>query len=506
MRTVLKARQVIECVGWVVLLIVVTVLMLAIRPHLNEAHVALTYLLVILGASARFGRLLGLPLALVAFLLFDCFFLKPYNTLIVANPLDWWVLAAFLATSAVATQLLDRAREEAETARQRADDVDRLAALGAETLNAGQPEDAVVAVADVIRATVGVDRCTVYTADATYGSHPTDVAPGLVSWVLDFGAEAAVLVDGTTRAAMAPGRRVTEDHDDASTPPFRVLLIPLRVRDRVVGVLAVERTDGLILDEPRQRILDALSYYAALGVERVNLEAGARHASALREADLLKDAVLASVSHDLRTPLTTIKALAHELADHGSLDDRAAVIEEEADRLNRFVSDLLDLSRLQAGGHTSSPEPNEAEDLVGAALQRVSGVTGGREIVVSLDPAHPVLIGRFDFSDALRILVNLLENAIKYTPDASPIELSIRRDGPWIAFAVADRGPGIADAEVGRLFTPFVGRRGARSSGLGLSIAYRLATAQGGSLTYAPRVDGGSVFTLRVPLIDDVDA
>jgi two-component system, OmpR family, sensor histidine kinase KdpD len=220
--------------------------------------------------------------------------------------------------------------------------------------------------------------------------------------------------------------------------------------------------------------------------------------------------VLASVSHDLRTPLTTIKALAHELANHGSGegpgngsgDDRAAVIEEEADRLNRFVSDLLDLSRLRAGGHAAAAEPNEAEDLVGAVLQRVSGAFGGREIKVSLDPEHPVLIGRFDFSDAMRILVNLLENAFKYTPATAPIELSVRRDGPWIAFAVSDRGSGIAPAEVGRLFTPFMGRGGVSSSGLGLSIAHRLATAQGGTLRYDPRPGGGSVFTLRVPLIE----
>ncbi|HWZ59119.1 MAG TPA: DUF4118 domain-containing protein, partial [Gemmatimonadaceae bacterium] len=375
-----------------------TAAMLSVRARLNEAHVALTYLLIILGASARCGRVLGLSLAMTAFVLFDWFFLKPYATMLVANPLDWLVLAAFLATSGVAAQLLDRARAEAETARHRADDVDRLAALGAETLNVGRPEDAVVAVADVIRAIVGVDRCTVYTPGASYGSPEPHVASELVAWTRDFGAESAVLVDGTTRAAVAPGRPIIDDHNAASTPAFRVLLRPLRVRDRVVGVLGVERADGLILDEPRRRILDALAFYAALGVERVRLDADARYAMALRDADALKDAVLASVSHDLRTPLTTIKALAHELATSTSAsapdDDRAATIEQEADRLNRFVSDLLDLSRLQAAGgaRAASAEPNEAEDLVGAVLQRVSGAFGGREIIVSLDPRHPVLI------------------------------------------------------------------------------------------------------------------
>jgi two-component system sensor histidine kinase KdpD len=337
-----------------------------------------------------------------------------------------------------------------------------------------------------------------------------------VAWTRDYGAESAVLVDGTTRAAMAPGRPIIDDHNAASTPALRVLLRPLRVRDRVVGVLGVERTDGLILDEPRRRILDALAFYAALGVERVRLDADARYAAALRDADALKDAVLASVSHDLRTPLTTIKALAHELATSTSAsapdDDRAATIEQEADRLNRFVSDLLDLSRLQAAGgaRAASAEPNEAEDLVGAVLQRVSGAFGGREIIVSLDPQHPVLIGRFDFSDAMRVLVNLLENAFKYTPASAPIELAVRRDESWIAFAVADRGPGIAPSEVERIFAPFyrppgVAPDSGSGAGLGLSIARSLAAAQGGSLVYTARPGGGSVFTLRVPLIQAID-
>jgi two-component system sensor histidine kinase KdpD len=148
-------------------------------------------------------------------------------------------------------------------------------------------------------------------------------------------------------------------------------------------------------------------------------------------------------------------------------------------------------------------EDNEAEDLIGAALQRVHGVAMGREIITSLDPAHPLLFGRFDFSATLRALANLLENAIKYSPAGEPILLRVRRDGPWIEFGVSDRGPGIAPGDVERLFAPFV--RGtqetpdAGGSGLGLTIARGIAESEGGSVAYAPRDGGGSVFTLRVP-------
>ena len=345
--------------SWLVVLAIVTGVMYPVRHLLNEAHVALAYLLVVQLGSAREGRSLGLTLAALAFLCFDLFFLPPYGTLLVERPLDWLVLAAFLATSIVAAQLFERAREEAETARRRAAEVEQL----------------------------------------------------------------------STRA---------------------------------------------------------------------------QHADALREAARLKDGVIASVSHDLRTPLTTIKALAHDLAVDG--DERAMTIEEEADRLNALVADLLDLSRLSSGAITLVPEPNEAEDLLGAALQRTAGTSIGREIRTSLDVGDALLFGRFDFTQTLRALVNLIENALKYSPGEQPIDLGVCREGAWLTFSVADRGPGIPRAESERIFEPFYrppgGTPDVGGAGLGLSIARALVEAQGGTLSHEPREGGGTVFRLRVPALD----
>ena len=346
-------------VVWPGVLGVVTIAMLLIRSRLNEAHVALVYLLVVQVGSARGGRRLGLLLAGGAFLLFDWFFLQPYGTLMVAKSLDWAVLGAFLVTSVVAAQLFERARAEAETARH-------------------------------------------------------------------------------------------------------------------------------------------------LGAERVRLGAIAEHADALREASRLKDAVIASVSHDLRTPLTTIKALAADLASDG--DERAMTIVEEADRLNALVADLLDISRLNSGTASLKPEPNEAEDLIGALLQRIAGATNGREIKVSIEEGDPLLIGRFDFPQTLRALVNLVENALKYSPENSRVDIGVRREGAWLAFSVGDRGEVVPVEERERIFEPFYRKPGlppdVGGSGLGLSIARALAEAQGSSLAYEAREGGGSVFTIRVPAID----
>jgi two-component system sensor histidine kinase KdpD len=326
---------------WLLILAVVTAAMVGVRDHLKAAHVALVYLLVVQMGSARAGRTIGLVLAGLSFAGFNWFFLPPFGTFVLADPLDWLVLGAFLATSVVSAQLLYLAAE-------------------------------------------------------------------------------------------------------------------------------------------------------------------AKEARSLKEAQRAKDAVLASVSHDLRTPLTTIKGLAHEIATGG--DERAAIIEEEADRLTTFVAQLLDLSRVTSGSAALDVGPNEAEDLLGAAAQQVQGRLQGRSLEIHVANPDAMLFGRFDFAQTLRALVNLIDNAAKYSPPAEPIEVTAERRDSRLCFHVADRGRGVPDAERERIFEAFYRRPGVGpdvgGAGLGLSIARGIADAQGGSLTYRPREGGGSVFTLEVPALD----
>jgi two-component system sensor histidine kinase KdpD len=267
---------------------------------------------------------------------------------------------------------------------------------------------------------------------------------------------------------------------DGLAGDVREVVLPLRVRDRTVGVLSLGRPAAFALEPSQRRFLNALAYYAALGVDRVRLVAEAEHADALRTAARLEDAVVASVSHDLRTPLTTIKALAHDLAASG--DERAMTIEEEANRLNAFVADLLDLSRLNSGTASLAPEPNEAEDLLGAALQRVDGPARGREIRVSLEEGEPLRFGRFDFAQTLRALVNLIENAVKHSPPDQAVDVAVRREGAWLAFAVADRGPGVPSEARERIFERLQWGPDSTGSGLGLTLVAQLAALRRGSV------------------------
>ena len=280
-------------IRWAITLLVLaaaTVSMYAVRSSLDKAHVALVYLLVVLAASAAGGRALGLVVAGLAFLCFDFFFLVPYLTFVIQNPLDWLVLFAFLVTSVVAAQFLYRANATAEEATERAIEVDRLAALGAETLNAADADQALRAIADVIRHSIDADECEIYLSGSPGlpVSASRSVQQGsLVQWILDHGASAVELTDGTVRVAhelpgasqplagqrwesqpetVAAVRAVTRFEErgalrslrgavrgDASTgasrgrPAVRALALPLQVRAHTVGVLRVASMTELVL-------------------------------------------------------------------------------------------------------------------------------------------------------------------------------------------------------------------------------------------------------------------
>ena len=491
-------------------LAVTTLAMLAFRARLDKAHVALIYLLIVLGGSAAGGRILGIGLGVSAFLLFNIFFLPPYNTLSLADPLDWLVLFTFLVTSVVATELLDRLRRNAALAEARTGELDRLATLGAETLNAARADQALTGIADVIRQTVGVEKCELFIWDSDQGelrriaespaagdAKSTDTeSTELLTYVASTRRSAIEREDGTIH--------VVGDSESESSPALSqsgtAFAIALAARGQTVGALRISAHAPFALAADQSRVLGALAYYAALAIYRLRLERAEETTESLRRADKLKDALLASVSHDLRTPLTTIKGIAHEISQQGQ--SRATAIEEEADRLSSLVDGLLAMSQLSAGVLKVEPELNTVDDLVGAALQRAETVLRDHPVETDISKGA-IIAGRFDFGHTLRIVVNLLENAAKYSPARAPIAIGAERRDGEIRISVSDRGPGVPISARDRIFEPFYRAPGAtpdvRGAGLGLSIARRLAEAQGGALAIHERQGGGSTFVLSLP-------
>ena len=445
---------------WLSLLLVVTVVLVSVRQELEQMYVPLTFLLVVLGGSAGGGRALGFTLASLGFVIIDYFLQPPYDSLLIGKSLDFVTLAAFFATAVVATQLLDQARRERDEALRRADEVMTLSRLGSESLSSARAADAVDAVASMIRVELGVDECEI---------------------------------------VAKPIESVTDGRADA-----RVMAVPLYVHDQSVGTLVLRDHAPITFGREKRSFVEAISYYAALALERARLSAEADRGTALIESGRMKDFVLASVSHDLRTPLTTIKALAQDTLRSGT--DHAGEIEEQADRLSRMVADLLDLSRLRAGGFTIDVELNAAEDVVGAVLRQCEPLAEGRRLVTPFDEHAPALYGTFDFVQTLRILVNLTENALRYTPEGAEVELSATREGADLVFHVADRGPGIVERERERVFDAFYRPEGSipdrGRAGLGIAIAKSLAEAQAGALRYRARDGGGSIFDVRLPAAD----
>lgn len=469
---------------WMVALGVATAALLLVRARISVAHVAIAYFLMVLVASAAHGRRVGLLLATACFLAFNFFFVTPYGTFSVHDPVDWIVLLAFLATSGIAAQLLHRAQTAASVAQTRAREMERLASLAAEVLQAPRAENAAVVIARVIRQELGMEVCELYLRE-TEGDRLKLVA--------------RASGDGSEEFSGYPDSNLSAV-EVILAADVRTLLVPLVVTSRQVGILRLQANKPIQLHIAEHAFAKALAHYAALGLERVRLSAMAEHADALREADLLKDAVLSAVSHDLRTPLTAIKATARQIADGG--DSRAAFVEAEADRLNQYVTNLLDLSRLKAGAFPVAIDFVPIEDLLGAVLQHVAAVSEGRNIHVSIDEEESVLVGHLDFVLTLRALSNILENALRYSPDSACVEVRGFRKSAWVYIEIADRGAGIRKEDEQKVFEPFQRGTTAGNSagvGLGLPIARRLIEAQGGTLSFAPRDGGGAIFTARLP-------
>jgi two-component system sensor histidine kinase KdpD len=281
--------------------------------------------------------------------------------------------------------------------------------------------------------------------------------------------------------------------------------LPLHAPERTVGVIGL-RTRGerhLTFDE--SLLLETFASQIALTIERELLDEAAEHNAMLRESERLYTTLLNSISHELRTPIATIAGAAGGLLDaptNGNAAARAQLvrdIQDAADRLNRLVANLLDMSRLESGRLQLKLEWCDVGDVIGVAVKRLERHLAGR--AVSIEQAPDVPLVRLDFVLMEQVLVNLLENAAAYTPPGAPIEIAAARRGDTVVITIADHGPGISKTDVDHIFDKFY--RGPRAAtggtGLGLSIGRGLVEAHGGTLTAGNAPGGGARFTVRLP-------
>jgi len=492
-----KVRSRWPAYGFAVLIVgFCTLLAALLGGRLTLANLVMVYLLGVVVVALRAGRGPAALSSVLSVAAFDFFFVPPRLTLAVADTQYVLTFVVMLAVALVISGLTARVRDKAEAARARERRTATLYAVSQACASAAETYEVVrVAgrhLAEVFESQVAIllphrdGRLTAaFSLNAPFASDPKETS--VAQWAFDHGEKAGL---GT-----------------ATLPGSGAIYVPLKVSRGPVGVVGVKPGAAGRLDSEQLHLLDAFANQIALAVERTNLAAEAQGAELQVETERMRSALLASVSHDLRTPLAAIAGSSSTLLRGGeTLTDEARrelleSVNEQAGRLNRFIATLLDMTRLDAGAITVRKEWQPVEEVVGAAIGQLEERLAGREVRTQIPQSLPLV--PLDTTLIGQALANLLENAVKYTPAGSPIDIAARVEGDRVVIEVADRGPGLATGEEVRVFERFYRLRsetGQPGAGLGLAICKAIAAAHGGTISAANRPGGGSVFSLRLPV------
>lgn len=481
---------------------------------LNEG---LLFLLLTLAISAVWGWQVGLFAAVLTNLALNFFFVAPLHRFTVQDVSNVVALIVFLIVSVIGGSLLSSARAAAAEAHRSAAETTVLLDLARAMVGQTEPHDALASLCrEVVRALNAPGAAVLSGAGAQWHVHASAGAPdaarapdsserAIAEQALQSGAVARLGHTGlsTTRRPRIVRPAGTQRIDELAAG---AAFVPLRIGDRTLGVLRVDGPIGesAFRDRP-DRLLAAFASEAAQGVQRAELAQAAAHAEALMQADEMKSALMTSISHDLKTPLAGIKTSVSSLLDgavNWSENDRRAFLEtidSQADRLNRVISDILDLNRIESGVITPNRQPVDARSLLAEARARAALVTSGREVTVEAEP-FPVLT---DESLMLQALVNLVENAAKYSIPGGAIHLRADRDGAEVRLCVEDEGPGIAAEDLPHVFDRFYRAaeqsRRVKGSGLGLAIVKGFVALSGGTVHVESKT-GATRFVITLPV------
>jgi two-component system, OmpR family, sensor histidine kinase KdpD len=446
----------------------------------NQTTVALTFLLAILTVSTVWGLRISVFMSLVAMLVYDYYFLPPVGSFTVASPENWVALVAFLGTALVASQLATRVRREADTALRQRREIERLYTFSQQLLVEGN----VIQLLNAI--------------------------PNHIVDIFEVGAAALYLINkqkfyrsGSGQAHLdEEAMKNAANREEPSIDYERMIsYVPVRIGVQPLGSLGIS---GPILT---RKTLEALGTLVAIAAERARAVERLGKAEAAREGEQLRSALLDSITHDLRTPLTSIKASVTSLLSETKSEEvhkreLLTIINEEADRLNQLVGDAAEMARLDAGEFELKLEPHSIQEIVGAALEQAKPFLGSRPVRLELDGVLPPV--RADLDRVRDVLVRLIENANAYSPPGTPVTISAEQNDSTLVTSVADQGPGIEEMEIGLIFDRFYRGKDQRfqvqGTGMGLPIAKAIVEAHGGTIGVTSQLGHGSVFYFSLPL------
>jgi two-component system sensor histidine kinase KdpD len=475
-----------------------SVLALALFPYLTLTNLVMVYLLTVVLIASRLGRGPSIFASLFSIASFSFFFVPEYYSFRVATPEYAVTLGVMIIVSLLISGLTMQVRHQTRLARLREGQAAALFEMNRRLTGALNLEDLLAQAVNHISQTFQ-GRVSFLFPDpegnlavrAGAPLNPQDEKEWNVArWVYRHGHLAG---QGTE-----------------TLPQVEALYVPLRSSQQVIGVLRLETVNSEVpLTAERQRLLEALGSQVVLAIERENLRMQADKVRMEVEAERLRNILLSSVSHDLRTPLTVIAGAASTLLEgEAGLDastkrELAQSIFEESQRLDRLVHNLLEMSRLQSGEVPLQLDWQVLEEVLGCALVQLDAQLKDHPVQVHLPPDLPLI--QMDALLMERVFVNLLENIVKYTPPRSPVEISAKLQGNSLLLEFSDRGPGLPPGEEEKIFEKFYqpGPGGAaRHGGLGLAICRSIVTAHGGKIWAANRAGGGATFSLTLPLAE----
>jgi len=465
--------------------------------HDQLPDVVMVFLLGVLVVSMRFGYMPSLLTAVLSVIAFDFFFVPPYFSFAVTDLRHIVTFAVMFLVALVISHLTKRVRDQADAARGRERRTASLYALSRE-LGVAHGRERLIEVADRhIRDVFGGAGIAVLTPGAHGMLEPSFVEPGTLDPAdKDLGVAEWVWLH------QRPAGASTD-----TLPSARALFVPLKGARGRVGVLGIYPSSATRLDDPDERqLIDTFAGLIGSAIERTELAEEARRARLRVETEQLRNSLLSSVSHDLRTPLAVVTGSTSALLEEDGPKDpkvRRELLQtahDESLRLNRLVRNLLDMTRLEAGALRVQKEPQPIEEVVGAALGRMEDRLHGREVHADIPLDMPLV--PYDSALVEQVLINLLENATKYAPAGTPIDVSARVKDDEIEIDVADRGPGVDPHEHERVFEKFYRAREGEGGGvgLGLTICRGIVSAHGGRIWVEDRPGGGAVFRFTLPL------
>ena len=475
-----------------------TILCELLRPFLAPTNMVMFYLLAVVIASVRLSRKPAIATAFLGVLAFDFFFVPPRMTFAVADTQYLMTFLGLFVVGVVISTLVARSKERAEVMRAREVHTASLYYLSRD-LAASVDIDAVL-------------RAVVRNVEEALNAQVVILLPE--GERLDIMATSEGLTLVMKEQAVAdwafrnnhPAGRATDTLVSAD-----LIYLPLQTPASVVGVMGVRlESEPAYHSQDNRRLLDAFATQAAMAMERIRFSRQAEQAQILQARENLERALLNSISHDLRTPLVSVTGVLSSLKEEGAhLSEKARreLLETacgEAERLNRFVGNLLDMTRIEAGAVRLNFEPCDVQDLIGCALAALELRLGSREVSFKMLPTMPLV--PMDLVLMTQVLVNLLENSLKYSSSGSIIEVVASTETSWLLLEVADRGPGVPDHDLKRVFDKFYRipiPEGAGGTGLGLSICKGIVEAHGGKISAENRTGGGLRIVIRLPLIKE---